>query len=227
MKKAIAGALIVSLLFGCPSIPKGYYDYDKKGLVVIHEKVGETIDAKEARKYRLFPGFGGFVLAKFYRVSKGGFEIDISTENAEYRAINRDNLAAEILHDYIENYGAYSDSIVLFMEKWRVMGFDELGIAITEREVKENQGEYFVPLGVGCGCLGTLVSTIPAVYYGECHVFGDGECDKPVLGWLTLIGGSAASIAAGTAMAREFDRKRALVSIRMGREAVKKRTVTP
>jgi hypothetical protein len=218
MVLALAGALIA----GCASVPKGYYEYERKELMVIHEKIGERVDAEEAEKYGLFPGFEGFVHAQFYSVGGGGFEIEIRTENAEYIALNRDSLAPEILHDYIENYEVYGDSIALFRGKWKVMDFDELGIAITEREVKINQGEYFVPIGVGCGCVGSSISFPLALYYAGCDVFGDGECEKPVKGWLTFIGGTAVSIAAGTLMAREFDRKKALVSIRKAREPVKK-----
>jgi hypothetical protein len=222
MHRNIVWILMTTLIAGCATIPKGYYDYERKELMVIHEKVGERVDAEEAKEYGLFPGFGGFIRAQFFSIGEGGFEIEIRTENAEYLALNRDSLAPEILHDYIENYEVYGDSMALFRGKWKVMDFDELGIAITEREVKINQGEYFVPIGVGCGCVGSSISFPLALFYAECDVLGDGECEKPVKGWLTFIGGTAVSIAAGTLMAREFDRKRALVSIRMAREAVKK-----
>jgi hypothetical protein len=47
MKSAI-GLLVFTLLFaGCATVPLNYYDYEQNELIVIHEKVGETIDLSE------------------------------------------------------------------------------------------------------------------------------------------------------------------------------------
>lgn len=214
MTKTVTYTLVVALLTNCAHNLKHYRNYEKDRAIVIHARVGETIEPEEREQFGLFPGIGGFKSATFCGVADGGYEIRIVTTSRKLVAVNRDSLAIIILRDYIDRYEEIQNSKREFQEKWKIVDYDDLGLAITQHELnrirKPGSG---MMIGGGTGCLvGGVGFLALAEYIGE-----QADVDTEV-GDLVFFSGWALSTATGMWLGEKIMRGSALKAIKESRK---------
>lgn len=211
MIRQVSIVVLTALLFNCAGIPRHYLEYRSTGPIVISAHVGETVDPEERERYELFQQVSGFKTAAFYGIDNGGFEVHIITENDKLIAVNRDPSAIEILRDYIDRYDEIRESPIQFEKQWEIVGYDELGLAITQHEVKR------VRKNVGCiGCVGgaAILITVPSVLFIALAHDMPWRDDITIAATLGLIAG----VALGRVIGRQIDQGAALKAIKKARK---------
>lgn len=132
----------------------------ERGPAIIHECVGEFIDAQEREFYNLFQGIEGFTEAVFFKGYTREFDILIISERHTYSAIYDAFNAGEILHDYIETFDEKGVSLNDFEKKWGVVDYDTLGLPITKNDVDRILAKHSIStLSLYSGCLGGCIGT--------------------------------------------------------------------
>jgi hypothetical protein len=155
MKRIVAIAVLMAFVVNCTSpyvLPKyEYTTYEPEKIVIIHEQVGDTIDADEGQGLGLFTAIEGFRSARFYAVENGGYAIEIETETEKFTALNGDPRMLVMLNAYIDDYDEISIDPAAFEIKWGILDYDTLGIPITETEA--NTGIHQADVKARKNCL--------------------------------------------------------------------------
>ena len=120
MRRMIGIIVLVFFVFNCTYTAKHYLAYERTELIVVSERVGETIDPEERKQFNLFQGIDDFKAAHFYSIEGGGYEVEIITEREKLRAANMDPKAIEIMQDYINRYEEIPSSTPSCLIAWSV-----------------------------------------------------------------------------------------------------------
>ena len=142
-----------------PKMPFFRFDPDERGdPIVISERVGETIDSEERVQFGLFPGIADFRSATFYMISGYSYGVEIATDKARFVSVNLDPKATYVLADYIDRHEEIRSSIREFEDKWQIVGYDDIGQAITRHElnmIRHTRRNWYIGGGIGAvvGCL--------------------------------------------------------------------------
>jgi len=144
-KRFIACVLVLLLLLNCAPRLTHYREYGLKLPLTISHRVGDVVDAAERLEFDLLRGIDDFVYAEYYAIFDGGYEVAITTDDAVYRAVNRDKNAIEILRDYINSNEEVRANRKQFEEKLEKLAhFDSLtsaynrgyGLSLLEQQLK-------------------------------------------------------------------------------------------
>jgi hypothetical protein len=212
MKRRVSIVVLMVLLLNCANLPRHYLNYEVTEPIIISTHVGDTIYLEEREKYGLFMQVSGFRTATFYGIDGGGFEVRIITENEELVAVNRDPSAIELLNDYIDRYDAIRESRAQFEEQWKIVGYDELGLPITQHEVdrvRKNAG------CIGCAAGAGILVAVPSTLL----IVAGALADMDVSGWIPVAAlGLVASGVLGAIIGRKIDRGAALKAIKKARK---------
>ena len=219
MKRFISFFIIVILLLNCAPRLAHYREYESKLPVTISGRVGETVDATEREKFDLLRGIDGFQYAEYFSILDGGYEVEITTSDAVYRAVNRDVSAIEILRDYIDRNEEIRQNRQPFEEQWNIVDYDTLGQPITSNELNKAK---FADAAIVGGALAGVIALFPSVILGlwACgyELWGDGCERSEVFGYVTFISAFSLGIYAGASLGSSIDRGSALGSIKNARE---------
>lgn len=221
MARIFAISITIFLLMNCTYTLPYYNEYGREDLLVISERVGETIDAQERAEFDLFRGVENFKSARFFEISGDGYDVEIFTEDSKLIAFNRDPDAVLILREYIERYEVMKDSISGFERKWGIIDYDTLGQPITRREVKINMSPkrhwrgLLAVSGGAIGCVGSwLISGAPNLAK---MVFSDDD-DSEDTKILVNLGATAFGGVSGWFVGAEIDKRKALEKIKEARK---------
>lgn len=217
MTKTVAYILVVALLSECAYTTRDlihYRHYEKADKIVIHERIGDTIEREERERFGLFPGVQGFKSAMFCGIAGGGYEVRIVTESKKLLAVNRDTLAITILSDYIDRYEEIHHSMVEFQRKWKIADYDTLGLAITQYEVNRTKKSGSAML-IG-GTAGCVVGSLGFLALGE--LVGEQANISAGVGDAIFFSGVALSTATGVWLGERFSRVNALRAIKESRK---------
>lgn len=136
-----------------PTMPHFRYDPDERGdPIVISERVGETIDSEERLQFSLFPGIADYRSATFYMISGYSYGVEIVTDKARFVSVNRDPNATYVLADYLDRHEEIRSSIKEFEDKWQIVGYDDIGQAITRHElnmIRHTRRNWLIGGGIG------------------------------------------------------------------------------
>jgi hypothetical protein len=157
VKQYISALLIVLVLLNCTYPLKQYDVYERGGVVVLSDKVGEVIDAEERKQYGLLLGTVGFQSAVLYEIIQGGYVIEIITKDDNYVVVNRDPQGLDILRDHIDRNEEVKKSKDDFEQKWKIVDYDKVGLAITQKEVNDMKGRGWT---IGCGVAGSIGTAV-------------------------------------------------------------------
>jgi hypothetical protein len=200
--------------------------YKQTNLVVVSDNIDESFDAAEIKQYKLFPKVKGFVEARLYDIDSGGYELEVTTTSAKFRAIYGEERLPQILKDYIENFDTISRSDSVFKDKWRIAAFDEQQLPITMDEVdRVVEGHELYSnicfMGLGGGLVGGCCSLPFAVDLKSspgCLSFGWGvEYNSTAILVGAGIGASVYSLMS-IMMGKTEDRKTAIGAIKKSRK---------
>lgn len=211
MRRSVSVAVLTALLFNCAGIPRHYLEYRSTGPIVISVHVGETMDPEERERYGLFQQVSGFKTAAFYGIEGGGFEIHLMTESEKLKAVNRDPSAIDILRDYIDRYDEIRESRTAFEVQWKIVGYDDLGLPVTQHEVDRVKNIT--------GCIGCAGGAGISVVFASCFLIIPKALDNPV--WAELIAAGTVLIMSGVVgviIGRRIDRGAALRAIKEARK---------
>lgn len=218
-KRFIACALATRLLLNCAPRLAHYREYESKRPITVSDRVGEVVDAAERDRFDLLRGIDGFGYAQYYAVLDGGYVVEIVTDNAVYRAVNRDTSAIPILRDYIERNEEILDNRENFVKKWKIVDYDTLGQPITNHETNDVKLPYASAVG---GTVTGAIMFFPSIILGLWACGFDwwtGSCKRDLsVGFVTFASTLSLGIAAGVAAGDRADRESALGSIRKARE---------
>jgi hypothetical protein len=211
MKRMMAIVTLFSLLTNCTYSLKQYSVYKRGGIVTLDERVGESIDAEERQRFDLFPGIDNFKEARFYSINENDCEIIIwLLDDSNFRIICRDPLIVDILGDYINTYDEITFSKKKFERRWRIVGYDNFGLPITQFEVnhvKEKRFRYI------CGGIGF------GICFSFCFIMLEInriQGAQRVL-W-EMIAGLAGGIAGWRILGSKIDERNAIEAIKRSRE---------
>ena len=212
-KRFIACVLVLLLLLNCAPRLTHYREYGLKLPLTISHRVGDVVDAAERLEFDLLRGIDDFVYAEYYAIFDGGYEVAITTDDAVYRAVNRDKNAVRILCDYIERYEEILDDRASFEKQYGIVAYDVLGQPITSSEI-----DVVKPLhpAAASGTLTGVIMFVPAVIAGlyTCGFNWDDGCTRSgVLGMLTFVTVFGGSIWVGSAGGDRIAKERALEGI--------------
>lgn len=214
MKRLRAFVLIILLLLNCAPRLAHYREYGSKLPVTISHRVGDVVDAAERLEFDLLQGIDDFAYAQYYAYFDGGYEVEIVTDHAVYRAVNRDTNAVRILCDYIERYEEILDDRERFERQWNIVAYDVLGQPITSSEIDAVKPLH--PAAAG-GTLAGVIMFVPSVFAGlyACGFsWWESGCTRGEgLGMLAFIVVFAGSIWAGGAGGDRIAKERALEGI--------------
>ncbi len=221
MRRMIGIIVLVFFWFNCMYTARHYLAYQRAELIVVSQRVGETIDPQERKLFNLFQGIDDFKTAHFYSIEDGGYEVEIITESEKLRAANMDPKAVEIMRDYIDRYEEIRNAREAFEKKWKIVDYDTLGQPITRDEIEyANQHAY----ERGCAASACLVSLIPnallsLVVVGglEMGLFTETEFPRPAAALLSFIGINVLAVAAGIVVGKKLDRHNITESIKEAR----------
>lgn len=219
-KRFTACTLVTLLLFNCAPRLSHYREYESKLPVTISDRVGDAIDATEREKFDLLHGIEDFVYAEYYSILDGGYAVEITTDDAVYKAVDRDERAVEILRDYINRNEEIRANRKQFEEKWNIVGYDTLGQPITRNEVNAVRLLYAGAVG---GVLAGAIAFVPSVLIGlwACGYDLFTGCERSeVFGYAGFFSVFLLSIYAGASLGNKIDRGSALGSIRKAREPI-------
>jgi hypothetical protein len=185
--------------------------YTKGEMVIVSEKIGESFDEEESKKYSLFTNIPEFESASFYSIREG-ILIEIHTENDTLRSIVKDEGIIEILRDSIEWFGVVPKDRESFEKKWKILAYDEQGLPITETEVLDYHRVFGMTCGcaLGCGSLGLLGGAVVATIQALNSMGSNLNAFPIIIG--TVIGSGS-----GYYIGRNIDKRR------MDRESIIKR----
>jgi hypothetical protein len=201
MKRMMAIVTLLSLLINCTYSLKQYSVYERGEIVILDERVGESIDEAERQRFDLFSGIDNFKEARFYSINEGGCEIIVVTENGESRIISRDPLTVDILVDYINTYDEVTFSKKNFERKWRIVDYDNFGLPITQLEVNHTKRIMCRYICSGAGLV-------------TCGAFLAYLLEGPF--W-AVIGGVAGGLAGWRILGSKIDERNAIEAIKRSR----------
>jgi hypothetical protein len=185
---------MVAILCVCAGCSSRYFRIGPEiaDAVVVHDNVGDVIDAGEREYYTLYPGVTDFVEARYYEAIRG-YYVEIVTSTNKIISLNRDSRGLAILHDYIERYDEYRQSEMAYELKWEIVDYDELGHPISRAELNSDIVQYYSCLTGGClgGCLGMLSGCILIATFSEDFDPYDDLGDDLAAGASCAIGGTA------------------------------------
>jgi hypothetical protein len=227
MRRIACTIVLFTFVINCTYSFRYYDEYTRGQPIVISEGAGETIDAAEGEQFALFQQVEDLESATFYEIDEGGYEVSMMAGGKEFVAVNRDPMAVQILRYYVDNHAEIMESRQVFEKKWGVVGYDTLGIAITNREI----GAYTDPggpvaLGLGCGLLSVLgIGLVGFMIYmsnWELDLFS-GEQDEDEDAWgnaVVPLGLGAAMWIATYLWMSDNSKNRTLQMIKEGRKPV-------
>ena len=199
-----------------------YNEYGRENLLVISERVGETVDAQERSQFDLFRGVENFKSAKLFEIDGHGYDVEISTEDQTLIGFNRNPDAVLILREYIERYEIIKDSIPEFEKKWGIIDYDTLGQPITRREVsinlspKQHWRGLLAVSGGAVGCVGSwLIIGAPSLAVDVPSDYDNSEDKRKIL---INLGATAFGGMSGWFIGREIDKRKALEKIKEARK---------
>ena len=158
MKRIIAIVLLIALSLNCTYTLEHYNKYTGSEPVIISDRVGEIIDAREREQFGLLKGIEDFESAQYYELKEGGYRIEIIAGGKLYEAVNRDSQGVEILRDYIERFADIPGSEIVFEDTWGIIDYDTLGQPITADEKKYFENHYRSPATAYATCVGCVAS---------------------------------------------------------------------
>jgi hypothetical protein len=230
MRRVAIFLCVFGLITGCAHKPLPYADFDRGDPIVIYEKIGTVVNPHEREEYDVFYRIKGFNSAIFYEIKEGGFLVEIETDEGMYQMINRDPHAREILHDEIQE-GILLDKrkplyrIIPWMsirehqiiqEKWKILTYDDMGLAITQEEVNRYKDHYqFCLGGMNCIAFGSPVCGLLALTANNISR-REGAKDASE-GWTIFIGGTVVSFFTGFAIANQFTELKIIEAIKRER----------
>jgi hypothetical protein len=219
--RVFAISIAICALINCTYTLPYYNEFERENLLVISERVGETIDAQERSQFDLLRGVENFKSARFFEISGDGYDVEIFTEDHKLIGFNRDPDAVLILRDYIERYEVIKDSMPEFEKKWGIIDYDTLGQPITRREVNVNMN----PKRHWRGLLALSGGTIGCV--GSCLIFGapiprvdvptDYDNSEDIRKSLINLGATTFGGVSGWFIGKEIDKRKALEKIKDAR----------
>jgi hypothetical protein len=222
MKHGTFFVVVLLLVVNCTYNLRHYHKIERKDVIVVSERIGETIDAQEREHFGLFLGIDDFESARFYEVEGDGYDIEISAGHRRFVAYNRGPDALLILREYIEDCEVVKDSMSAFEKKWGIVDYDVLGQPITRREVVMNMAPkrgyrvWLVLAGATVGCVGScLIFGAPSLHV---DVPTDYDNSEDVRKGLINLGATAAGGVSGWFIGSELDRRKALKMIKEARK---------
>jgi len=214
--------VILSFVANCAYNLLHYHGIERKDVIIVSERIGETIDAQERTQFGLFLGIDDFETAKFYEVEGDGYDVEIHAGQQTFVAYNRDPDALLILREYIDRHEAIKDSTPKFEKKWGIVDYDALGQPITRKEVGMNMApkrgwRAWLAMGGGAaGCLGScLIFGAPSLHVDVPTNYDNSEDVKKSL---INLGATTFGGLSGWFMGSELDRRRALKMIKEARK---------
>ncbi len=222
MKLVAVFPLVLLVVTNCAYTLHHYHGIERNDVIVVSERIGETIDAQERTQFGLFLGIDDFESAKFYEVEGDGYDVEIHAGQQTFVAYNRNPDALLILREYIERYEAIKDSTPTFEKRWGIVDYDALGQPITTREIemnippKRNWRAGLALAGATAGCLGScLIFGAPSLHVDVPTNYDNSEdIEKDLI----LLGGTALGGVSGWLVGRELDRRKALKMIKEARK---------
>ncbi|UCD05302.1 MAG: hypothetical protein JSV98_09330 [candidate division WOR-3 bacterium] len=195
MKRIVAVVLLVVIVLNCaPALPKVDHSLiEREQPIVVSERVGDVIDAKERDQFGLFPAVEGFQEARFYRFREGGYALEITTAEEKLLSVNSWSSAVLLMKDYIDNYERFESHPDSFAIKWNISSYDYLGVPITKYEVDRIES---IGRSVSCGCVAGLLAGLGVAAIGVAAV-QDYEGDMGGGIGIMMAGAALAVIVAG------------------------------
>ncbi|KPJ64988.1 hypothetical protein AMJ44_11555 [candidate division WOR-1 bacterium DG_54_3] len=222
MKRGTFFIVVLLLLANCTYNLRHYHKIERKDVIIVSERVGETIDAQEREHFGLFLGMDDFESARLYEVEGDGYDVEISAGHRRFVAYNRSPDALLILREYIEDFEVVKDSMPVFEKKWGIVDYDTLGQPITRREIEMNMAPkrgwrtWLVLTGATAGCVGScLIFGAPSL---QIDVPTDYDNSEDVRKGLINLGSTAAGGVSGWFIGSELDRRKALKMIKEARK---------
>jgi hypothetical protein len=219
--RVFAISIAICALLNCTYTLPHYHEFERKDVLVISERVGETIDAQERSEFELFSGVDDFESARFYDIEGDGYDVEIFTQDHKLIGFNRNPDAVLILREYIERYEVMKDSISEFEKKWGIIDYDTLGQPITRNEVSINMSPkrhwrgLLALSGGTIGCVGSwLIYGAPDLAK---MVFSDDD-DSEDTKILINLGATAFGGMSGWFIGKEIDKRKALQKIKKARK---------
>ncbi len=169
MRRVVAVVILVVLVLNCaPTLPQiDYSQIKREQPIVVSERVGDVIDAEEREQFSLFPNVEGFQEARFYPFREGGYTLEITTAKEKLVSVNSWPSAVLLMRDFIDNYERYESHPDSFAIKWKISGYDDLGVPITKYEA---DGVVSIGRAVSCGCVAGLLAGLGAAAFGAAAV---------------------------------------------------------
>lgn len=241
--KNLKSLLLLLLFMNCVSKPTllQYDNHKKLDLVIVSQRVGETIDSVEREQFNLFPGIEDFESAVFYKTAEYGYLVEIVTKDKTFHVRNCDDNGIEIMRAYVDDYDKNQQAITKlvenrkveryirdtipiyekiktpFEEKWDIVDYDGLGLPITKGEItKFNEHRNARLYSVGC-CLPTCI--IGGLFTGMA-MYNDswnGESTATPF-FLAGAGASIAGAAIGYIVGKKIDEKQTITAIKEARK---------
>lgn len=213
MKKLIVFIILIPFIF-CQCVQYYAPVQELTGPEVLSYRVGEIIDPEERQYYGLFPGIEGFQYAEFYRLSGGGYEVHIQTEQHKLLVRITSPNGFLLLRDYINWYEEAVAAKDEFEEKWSIVDYDDLDLPITEEDI----GKYFIGSHIdsnvkscGCGLLAGVLIVAGAFLVSMSiifsSIFSPPTQEEEQTAKTIIIGGCALGLVTGVLIARSLKGK--------------------
>ncbi|UCG31033.1 MAG: hypothetical protein JSV53_03935 [candidate division WOR-3 bacterium] len=221
MRRVVSVVILAVLVLNCaPTLPQMEYPIIKRERpIVVSERVGDVVDAEEREQFGLFPAIEGFQEARFYHFKEGGYALEITTAEEKLMSVNSWPSAVRLMKDYIDNYERFENYPDSFALKWKIFGYDDLGVPITKYET---DGVVSIGHAVSCGCVAGLLTGIGVAAFGVAAVQDYGTSGGDMGGGIGLMMGAIFLTVAATGIAgcvtgfavHTTDRKNAVETIR-------------